>query len=127
VPLLIIDNFGLKPLRPPADEDLHELTAERYETTYMIVTSKLDLPEWDRVSRQSTACFGHSRSLASTRVLPRARRHVVSPTETASRNQQVTACNRVEIHAFLGATISDHHAELWRLHAGKSRFLYAGR
>jgi DNA replication protein DnaC len=48
VPLLIIDDFGLKPLRPPADEDLHELIAERYETTSTIVTSNLDLPEWDQ-------------------------------------------------------------------------------
>ncbi len=31
VPLLIIDDFGLKPLRPPQDEDLHDLIAERYE------------------------------------------------------------------------------------------------
>lgn len=48
VPLLIIDDFGLKPLRPPADEDLHELIAERYETVSTIVTSNLDLPEWDQ-------------------------------------------------------------------------------
>jgi DNA replication protein DnaC len=31
VPVLIIDDFGLKPLRAPADEDLHDLIAERYE------------------------------------------------------------------------------------------------
>ena len=48
VPLLIIDDFGLKPLRPPADEDLHELIAERYEQTATIVTSNLDLTEWDQ-------------------------------------------------------------------------------
>lgn len=48
VPLLIIDDFGLKPLRPPADEDLHELIAERYEKAATIVTSNLDLPEWDQ-------------------------------------------------------------------------------
>ena len=29
VPLLILDDFGLKPMRPPADEDLHDLIAER--------------------------------------------------------------------------------------------------
>ncbi|ODS94549.1 MAG: ATP-binding protein [Lautropia sp. SCN 69-89] len=48
VPLLIIDNFGLKPLRPPADEDLHDLIAERYEQAATIVTSNLDFPEWDQ-------------------------------------------------------------------------------
>lgn len=46
--LLIIDDFGLKPLRPPADEDLHDLVAERYETAATIVTSNLDLTEWDQ-------------------------------------------------------------------------------
>jgi hypothetical protein len=47
VPLLVIDDFGLKRLRPPADEDLHDLIAERYETTATIATSNLDFTEWD--------------------------------------------------------------------------------
>ncbi len=58
VPLLIIDDFGLKPLRPPADEDLHDLIAERYETASTIVTSNLDFPEWDQA-------FPSNRLLAS--------------------------------------------------------------
>ena len=48
VQLLIIDDFGLKPLRAPADEDLHDLIAERYEQASTIVTSNLDFPEWDQ-------------------------------------------------------------------------------
>ena len=48
VPLLIIDDFGLKPLRAPADEDLHDLVAERYEQAATIVTSNLDFEEWDQ-------------------------------------------------------------------------------
>jgi DNA replication protein DnaC len=48
IPLLVIDDFGLKPLRPPADEDLHDLIAERYETAATIVTSNLDFTEWDQ-------------------------------------------------------------------------------
>jgi len=48
VPLLVIDDFGLKPLRPPADEDLHDLIAERYEQAATIVTSNLDFTEWDQ-------------------------------------------------------------------------------
>ena len=31
MPLLIIDDFGLKPPHTPADEDLHDLIAESYE------------------------------------------------------------------------------------------------
>lgn len=46
IDLLIIDDFGLKPLRPPQDEDFHELIAERYERTATIVTSNLDFGEW---------------------------------------------------------------------------------
>lgn len=46
--LLIIDDFGLKPLRTPEDENLHELIAERYEQASTIVTSNLDLSEWQQ-------------------------------------------------------------------------------
>ncbi|MCW0098730.1 ATP-binding protein [Burkholderia pseudomallei] len=45
---LIHGSSGLKPLRPPADEDLHELIAERYEAASTIVTSNLDLTAWDQ-------------------------------------------------------------------------------
>jgi len=48
VSLLIVDDFGLKPLRVPQDEDLHELLAQRYERTTTIVTSNLDLHEWQQ-------------------------------------------------------------------------------
>jgi len=61
VPLLIIDDFGLKPLRPPADEDLHDLIAERYERASTIVTSNLDFAEWDQA-------FPNNRLLASATV-----------------------------------------------------------
>lgn len=46
IDLLIIDDFGLKPIRPPHDEDLHELIAERYERAPTILTSNLDFTEW---------------------------------------------------------------------------------
>jgi len=46
VDLLIIDDFGLKPLRSPQDEDVHDLIAERYERKGTIITSNLDLSEW---------------------------------------------------------------------------------
>jgi DNA replication protein DnaC len=46
VPVLIIDDFGLKPLRPPQDEDFHDLIAERYEQAATIITSNLDFTEW---------------------------------------------------------------------------------
>jgi DNA replication protein DnaC len=46
VPLLIIDDFGLKPFKPSQDEDFHDLIAERYERTSTLVTSNLDFSEW---------------------------------------------------------------------------------
>lgn len=46
VPLLIIDDFGLKPFKAGQDEDFHDLIAERYERGATIVTSNLDFNEW---------------------------------------------------------------------------------
>jgi DNA replication protein DnaC len=46
VDLLIIDDFGLKPLKPAQDEDFHDVISERYERHSTIVTSNLDIPEW---------------------------------------------------------------------------------
>ena len=46
VPLLVIDDFGLKPLKSPHDEDLHDLIDERYERSATIITSNLDYSEW---------------------------------------------------------------------------------
>ncbi|MDN3155497.1 ATP-binding protein, partial [Enterococcus faecalis] len=46
VPLLIVDDFALKPLRTPQDEDFHDLVAARYEHAATILTSNLDFSEW---------------------------------------------------------------------------------
>ena len=46
VSLFIINDFGLKPLRPPEDEDFHDLIAERYERMATILTSNLHFDEW---------------------------------------------------------------------------------
>ena len=46
VPLLIIDDFGLKPLKSGQDEDFHDLVTERYEYQSTIITSNLDFSEW---------------------------------------------------------------------------------
>ncbi|MEI6769795.1 MAG: IS21-like element helper ATPase IstB [Betaproteobacteria bacterium] len=44
--LIILDDFGIKPLQSPYDEDLHELIAERYEKGAVMVTSNLAFKEW---------------------------------------------------------------------------------
>jgi DNA replication protein DnaC len=46
IPLLLIDDFGLHPLRSPQDEDFHDLVAERYERAATVITSNLDFTEW---------------------------------------------------------------------------------
>lgn len=46
IDLLVLDDFGLRPMRSPQDEDFHDLIAERYERSAIIVTSNLDVDEW---------------------------------------------------------------------------------
>ena len=46
IPLIVIDDFALRPLRTPQDEDLHDLIAERYERASTVITSNLDETEW---------------------------------------------------------------------------------
>jgi DNA replication protein DnaC len=46
VPLLVIDDFALKPIRSPHDDDLHELIAARYERLPTLLTSNLASDEW---------------------------------------------------------------------------------
>ena len=48
VSLLIIDDFGLKPLKTPEDEDIHEVISRRYEHGSMIITSNLAVSEWQQ-------------------------------------------------------------------------------
>lgn len=47
--LLILDDFGLKPLQSPADEDFHDLVSERYQRGAIVLTSNLDFCEWGAV------------------------------------------------------------------------------
>jgi DNA replication protein DnaC len=47
--LIILDDLGLKPFRPPADEEFHELICERYERGSILVTSNLDFDEWGSI------------------------------------------------------------------------------
>lgn len=44
--MLILDDFGLKPLRSPAPEDLYDVINERYECGSIILTSNRAPQEW---------------------------------------------------------------------------------
>ncbi len=47
--LLILDDFGLKPLRQPAPEHLYDLIATRYEKGSTVITSNRAFDEWPEV------------------------------------------------------------------------------
>jgi DNA replication protein DnaC len=44
--LLILDDFGLKPLMPPGPEDLYDIINERYEQGSILLTSNRAPAEW---------------------------------------------------------------------------------
>jgi DNA replication protein DnaC len=44
--LLILDDFGLKPLRSPGPEDLYDVINERYEKGSILLTSNRAPGEW---------------------------------------------------------------------------------
>jgi len=44
--LLVLDDFGLKPLHPPAPEDLYDIINERYERGSILLTSNRPPEEW---------------------------------------------------------------------------------
>ena len=44
--LLVLDDFGLKALRPPAPEDLYDVINERYERGSILLTSNRAPSEW---------------------------------------------------------------------------------
>lgn len=44
--LLVLDDFGLKPLRSPGPEDLYDVIHERYERASILLTSNRDRAEW---------------------------------------------------------------------------------
>jgi len=44
--LLVLDDFGLLPMQPPAAEDLYEVIDSRYEHGSIILTSNRDRAEW---------------------------------------------------------------------------------
>lgn len=44
--LLVLDDFGLKPMRPPAPEDLFEVIQQRYERASIVLTTNRAPSEW---------------------------------------------------------------------------------
>lgn len=49
IPLLVLDDYGIRPLSENQQADLYELIAARYERLSMIITSNRDFQEWPKV------------------------------------------------------------------------------
>lgn len=50
--LLILDDFGLKPMRPPASEDLYDVIDGRYQKASTILTTNRAFSEWPELFDQ---------------------------------------------------------------------------
>jgi len=90
VPVLIVDNFALKPLRSLQDEDFHDLIAVCYENAATI-TSDLDFSEWGDAFASNrilgAATLGRLRH-SSMATASGPRNPCPKPTQPGLRNQQ---------------------------------------
>lgn len=50
--VLILDDFGLKPMRPPGSEDLYEVIDGRYQRGSTVLTTNRDFEEWPELFDQ---------------------------------------------------------------------------
>src|SRR4051812_5660264 len=50
--VLILDDFGLKPMRPPASEDLYEVIDGRYQKGSTVLTTNRAFVEWPELFDQ---------------------------------------------------------------------------
>lgn len=100
VDLLIVDDFGLKPLRSPQDEDIHDLIGERYERRSTIITSNLDLNEWtdafpnkllgsatiDRIRHGAHCVILDGKSFRAAKPLPKSQKKEVTKQPKTAKN-----------------------------------------
>lgn len=50
--VLILDDFGLKPMRPPGSEDLYEVIEGRYQRASTLLTTNRAFNEWPELFDQ---------------------------------------------------------------------------
>jgi DNA replication protein DnaC len=83
--LLVIDDFGLKPLAAPAPQDLYDVIAERYEQGSILLTSNRAPTEWaDLFADPLLASAGLDRLLHHAEVLV-----ITGPSFRAQARQQL--------------------------------------
>ena len=67
VPLLIIDDLGMRKLPMTAAEDLLEIVMRRYERASTLLTSNRPVEDWGQVAARQCGRHYHARPLASPR------------------------------------------------------------
>jgi DNA replication protein DnaC len=93
VDLLILDDFGLKPLSEDQQADLYELICERYEKASTIITSNRDFGEWMAVF--SNSLMG---SAAMDRLVHRGVKIVIEGKSYRLNSFMKRSTNRAEAH-----------------------------
>jgi DNA replication protein DnaC len=67
--LLILDDFGIKPLSPQQYQDLYDALDERGETKSTIITSQLPIANWNEVIADPVTCEAVTDRIASRAVV----------------------------------------------------------
>ena len=73
VPLLIIDDLGMRKLPHTAAEDLLELIMRRYERASTLLTSNRPVDDWGKLLGDTAAVTALTRSAAASRARPQMR------------------------------------------------------
>ena len=87
VPLLIIDDLGMRKLPLTAAEELLEIIMRRYERASTLLTSNRPVDDWGKLLGRQRRGHRHAGSLAASRT-----RSQVRPTQLAHQNRQYGRC-----------------------------------
>jgi DNA replication protein DnaC len=90
VPLLIIDDLGMRKLGPTAAEELLEIVVRRYERASTLLTSNRPVEDWGKLTaRRQRRRHRYARPPAAPRPSPQ-----MWPTQLADQNGRVETLGR---------------------------------
>lgn len=93
--LLLLDDFGLKPLSPPGPEDLYDVINERYEQGSIILTSNRAPAEWPELFGDPLlASAGRDRLGVAPSGLPCSRERVAHQPASSSKDSRRSPVSR---------------------------------
>ena len=101
VPLLIIDDLGMRKLPHTAAEDLLELVMRRYERTSTLLTSNRPVDDWGKLLGDTAGGHRAPRPPTAPRSRPQVRAEELAhqdPRRLASRGGSAVNLNRLERH-----------------------------